>query len=95
MFLSVDEAVTQLLDIDDGKGVSFLLGLCRDEEDDVRYRGVVCLSEVVGEDVSGRGVQEVRRLGGVEVLKGMLKESRRQEVLEVGVETLKILLGQV
>ena len=93
MLLSIDEAVTQLLSLEDGKGVGFLLGLCRDEDEDVRYRGVVCLREVVAEE-SGSGAAEVKKRGGVEVLKGVLKESRRQEVLGVGVETLKILLGQ-
>ncbi|KAF2131671.1 CRO1 protein [Dothidotthia symphoricarpi CBS 119687] len=89
MLLSVDLAVTELLKQD--KGVEFLLGLCQDDDEDIRYRGVVCLRAVVDVDA---GVQALKKKGAVETLKVVLKESRRQEVLGVGVETLKILLGQ-
>jgi hypothetical protein len=90
MLLSVDLAVVELLK--QPKGVGFLLGLCQDENEDIRYRGVVCLRSVV--DVGADGVEALKKAGAVETLKGVLKESRRQEVLEVGVETLKIMLGQ-
>jgi hypothetical protein len=90
MLLSVDLAVVELLK--QPKGVDFLLGLCQDENEDIRYRGVVCLRSVV--DVGADGVEALKKAGAVETLKGVLKESRRQEVLGVGVETLKILLGQ-
>lgn len=95
MLLSCDEGVTAVLA--QGKGVEFLLGLCRDEDEDVRYRGVVCLRSVIGAsgELGKRGVEELKKKGAIEVLKGALKESRRQEVLGLGVETLKILLGQM
>ncbi|KAF2704497.1 CRO1 protein [Pleomassaria siparia CBS 279.74] len=90
MLLSFDLGVKEVLKQD--RGVEFLLELCRDENEDIKYRGVVCLRSVV--EVGEEGIARVKGSGGVEVLKGVLKESRRQEVLGLGVETLKILLGQ-
>jgi hypothetical protein len=89
MLLSVDVAVTALLRQE--KGVEFLLGLCEDDDEDVRYRGVVCVRSVVDVEEGKRALEEK---GAVDVLKGVLKASRRQEVLGGGVEVLKILLGQ-
>ncbi|KAF2656552.1 ARM repeat-containing protein [Lophiostoma macrostomum CBS 122681] len=95
MLVSCDEGVDAVLGNE--RGVEFLLGLCRDESEDVRHRGVVCIRSVIAAEgvIGERGVQAVKQKGGVETLKGLLKESRRQEVLALGVETLKILLGQV
>ncbi|KAF2018840.1 CRO1 protein [Aaosphaeria arxii CBS 175.79] len=94
MLLSFDEAVEQVLN--QAKGVDYLLNLCRDENEDVKHRGVVCVRSIIGAEgeVGDKAMREVRERGGVDVLKGLLKESRRQEVLALGVETLKILLGQ-
>lgn len=89
MLLGIEEAVTGLLKQE--KGIEFLLGLCRDEEEDIKYRGVVCLRSVA--DVP-EGIAKLKEKGAVDTLKLVLKESRRQEVVGVGVETLKILLGQ-
>ena len=90
MLLSFDLGVKEVLKQD--RGVEFLLELCRDENEDIRYRGVVCVRSIV--EIGTQGVDTVKGSGGVEVLKGVLKEARRQEVLSLGVETLKILLGQ-
>ncbi|KAH7114332.1 CRO1 protein [Dendryphion nanum] len=94
MLVSYDEGVECVLAQE--RGVEYLLGLCRDEEEDVRFRGVVCVRGVIGAGagIGERGIKVVREREGVEVVKGLLKESRRPEVLSVGVETLKILLGQ-
>jgi hypothetical protein len=89
MLLSVDLAVVEFLKQD--KNVEWLLGLCQDEDEAIRYRGVVCLRSVV--DVE-QGKEKCKGKGVVEGLKVVLKESRSQEILSVGVETLKILLGQ-
>ncbi|KAF2031970.1 ARM repeat-containing protein [Setomelanomma holmii] len=89
MLLSVSEAVTALLKQE--RGIEFLLELCRDEDEDVKYRGVVCVRSVA--DLT-EGVEKLKEKGAVDTLKLVLKESRRQEVLGTGVETLKILLGQ-
>jgi hypothetical protein len=89
MLLSIEEAVTALLEQD--KGIEFLLGLCRDENEDVKYRGVVCVRSVADNPA---GVEKLKEKGAVECLKGVLRESRRQDVLGLGVEGLKIMLGQ-
>ncbi|KAF1841101.1 ARM repeat-containing protein [Cucurbitaria berberidis CBS 394.84] len=89
MLLSVDLAVHELLKQE--KGIEFLLGLCQDEDDDIRHRGVVCLRSVV--DVE-EGAEACKRKGVIETLRVVLKETHSPEVLGVGVETLKILLGQ-
>ncbi|KAF1837231.1 CRO1 protein [Decorospora gaudefroyi] len=88
MLLSVDIAVLEFLEQD--KSVEWLLGLCRDEDEGIRHRGVVCLRCVV-EVPEGREKCKDERI--VEGLKTVLKESKSQEVLGVGVETLKILMG--
>ncbi|KAF2866850.1 CRO1 protein [Massariosphaeria phaeospora] len=90
MLASFDLGVQEILA--QPRGVEFLLVLCRDENEDIRHRGVVCVRSVV--EIGDQGIEAVNKKGGVEVLKGVLKESRRQEVLGLGVETLKILLGQ-
>ncbi|PSN72972.1 CRO1 protein [Corynespora cassiicola Philippines] len=90
MLLSIDLAVFELLKQD--RGVDFLIGLCRDEDEGIRHRGVVCLNCVT--DVGEQGVEALKKAGAVEALKQVLKESRRPEVLSLGVETLKVLLGQ-
>jgi hypothetical protein len=89
MLLSVDLAVLEFLKQE--KNVEWLLGLCQDEDEGIRYRGVVCLRSVV--DVK-EGLEKCKAKGAVETLKVVLKESRSQEVLGIGVETLKVLLGQ-
>ncbi|KAF2120506.1 CRO1 protein [Lophiotrema nucula] len=94
MLLGYDITVEQLLKQE--RGIEFLLDLCRDEAEGIKHRGVVCVRSVVGADgeIGKKGVEGVKKKGGVECLKGVLKESRSQEVLGVAVETLKILLGQ-
>ena len=67
-------------------------GLCRDESEDIRHRGVACVREVVA--IGPKGIDAVKAKGGEGALKTLLKESRSQVVLGLGVETLKILLGQ-
>jgi hypothetical protein len=89
MLLSIELSVDALLKQE--KGIDFLLGLCRDEDDDVKYRGVVCVRGVADTE---EGVVALKRGGAVECLKGVLRESRRQDVLGLGVEVVKILVGQ-
>ena len=88
MLLSVDVAVDAVLRQD--KGVEFLLGLCGDEDEGVRYRGVVCVRSLCGA-VEGRRVLVEK--GGVECVKGCLRGSGREDILGVGVEVVKILMG--
>lgn len=76
------------------KGVKILLGMCGDSEE-MKHRGAVCLLNLVSvpdEAVQSRAVQEIKKEGGVEALKDMLRASRDQTVLGVGVEVLKKLI---
>jgi hypothetical protein len=73
------------------KGADFLLGLCQDEDEDIRYRGVACVGSVA--EVPA-GVEALRKKGGVETLRVALKETHSPQVLQMAAETLKVLLGQ-
>lgn len=75
--------------------MSLLLGMCREEGEELRHRGVVCVLNVLTAPgkVGEWGVKKVKEEGGVEALKECLKLSRSQEVLEITVEALKLLLG--
>jgi hypothetical protein len=89
MLLSVDIAVLEFLQ--QKKSVEWLVGLCKDDDEGIRYRGIVCLRSVV--DVP-QGVEKCKAEGVIEDLKEVLKGTRSPDVLGAGVETLKILMGQ-
>ncbi|KAI9787193.1 MAG: hypothetical protein M1839_003428 [Geoglossum umbratile] len=76
------------------RGVTILLELCREEKDELRHRGVVSVRNIVcaSGTVGVAGAQKVKGEGGVEVLKGMLRETRNPEVLQIGVEALKVVM---
>lgn len=77
------------------RGIEILLGLCKDEDQDVVHRGVVCIRNLLCiEGVIGRKAKDkVRSLQGTETLKVILQESKNREILEAGVQALKLLLG--
>jgi protein unc-45 len=87
-----DTAVNAILERD--RGAKLLLGLCKEDEEELRHRGVVCVLNVVS--VPGKvgdwGLKKMRDEGAVEALKECLKKSRSQEVLEITVEALKKLI---
>jgi HEAT repeat protein len=88
-----DTAVNAILERD--RGVTLLLALCKEDQEELRHRGVVCILNVLTAPgkVGEWGIQKVKDEGGVDALKECLKKSRRQEVLEITVEALKKLLG--
>lgn len=88
-----DTAVNAILERD--RGVALLLGMCKEDEEELRHRGIVCILNVMTapNKVGEWGVQKVRESGGLEALKECLKKSRSQEVLEITVEALKRLMG--
>jgi hypothetical protein len=89
-----DTAVNAILERD--KGVKLLLGLCKEDEEDLMHRGVVCVLNVVSAPgkVGEWGLKKMKEEGAVEALKECLKKSRDQEVLEVTVEALKKILEE-
>jgi protein unc-45 len=88
-----DTAVNAILERD--RGVKLLLGLCTEEEEELRHRGAVCVFNVVSlpGKVGEWGLKKIKEEGGVEALKECLKRSKSQEVLEIAVEALKKLMG--
>jgi hypothetical protein len=68
--------------------------MCGDEDSGVVMRGVVCLRCVVGVQdgaLLARVKEEVRKKGGLDVLRGLASGKRGVEVKEVARETLSIL----
>lgn len=89
------ESVAQLV-LQREKGIKVILGMCTDADEGLRHRGVVTLYNMVAGDaeVCKLAREKVTKEGGVEALKDSLKLTRRPEVLEITVQTLKALLGQ-
>lgn len=92
MLTEWDRAVEAVVDRDGG--VRALLGMVGDEDEGVVQRGLVCVGNVVEApgEVGRRGVEVVKREGGVEVLKGALVKGWGRDVLATGVEVLKKLV---
>jgi hypothetical protein len=84
-----DTAVNSILERE--RGVKLLLGLCKEDEEELRHRGVVCVLNVVSAPakVGEWGLKKMREEGAVEALKECLKKSKSKEVLELTVEALK------
>lgn len=88
-----DTAVTAVLERE--RGVDILLKLCKEDEEDLRHRGVVCVSNMLNApgDRAEKAAAKMKEAGGVEALKECARKSRSQEVLETTVEALQKLLG--
>ncbi|KAL4919769.1 myosin-binding striated muscle assembly central-domain-containing protein [Aspergillus aurantiobrunneus] len=81
--------------LDRPRGVQLLLNLCQEEDDGLIHRGVTCvrnLTNAASGDIGRRAIKAVKEGGGVEVLSNMLKKTRNQLVLQIGVEALKPLV---
>ncbi|KAI1260725.1 ARM repeat-containing protein [Xylariaceae sp. FL1019] len=78
------------------RGIENILGLCGEESEDLRHRGVfVILGCISCEGETGKQARKaIRDKDGVGVLKESAKKSRRSEVVEVTVQALKILLEE-
>ena len=78
------------------RGVDILLRLCEDEDAGCVHRGVVCIRNIVLVEgvISKKSKEEVKRLDGVEILKGVLRNTKDQAILEVCVEALKSLVSK-
>lgn len=78
------------------RGVQVVLGLCAEESEDLRHRGVFIVYNLVScEGETGKLVRKmIRAENGLEVLKECAKKSRRAEVVEVTIQALKVLLEE-
>lgn len=76
------------------RGVEILLGLCKEDDQDVVHRGVVCIYNLLSTDgvVGKRAKEQVKSLQGIETLKSTLQGFNNREMLELAVQALEILL---
>jgi hypothetical protein len=72
------------------RGIKIVLDMVADENEEMRHRGMVIVRNLVC-GIGGYAAK-VRSEGGVEVLRNSLKMTRQPEVLEIGVEVLKMLM---
>ena len=93
MVTEFESAVAGILERE--RGVAILLGLCKDEDEGCVHRGMVCVRNVVlaEGDVEKRGGEALRGADGVAILQQALRVQEDREILEVGVEALKALIG--
>ncbi|KAL4802314.1 myosin-binding striated muscle assembly central-domain-containing protein [Aspergillus unguis] len=81
--------------LDRPRGVQLLLNLCKEEDDGLLHRGVTCIRNLTCAppgDIGRRALVAVKENGGVEILSNMLKKTRNQLLLQLGVEALKPLV---
>jgi hypothetical protein len=92
MLTEWDAAVSAVLEKE--RGVRIVLGMCKDESEEVIHRGFVVLLNIMNAPggVGGKGLEKVKAEGGAEVVKGSLMRAKNAEVLGVGVEVLKKLV---
>ncbi|TGJ88560.1 hypothetical protein E0Z10_g246 [Xylaria hypoxylon] len=78
------------------RGVEVVLGLCAEDSEDLRHRGVFVIYHMVSHDgeVGKLARKEIRDKNGLEILKTCAKKSRRAEVVEVTVQALKVVLEE-
>ncbi|KAL1879988.1 hypothetical protein VTK73DRAFT_6378 [Phialemonium thermophilum] len=78
------------------RGIDVLLGLCSDDNEDLRHRGAfVIYNMVAAEGETGKTARAtIRAAKGVEILTECAKKSNRPEVVEITVQALKALLEE-
>ena len=70
-----------------------ILGLCEDQDQGLVHRGLVILNNLLQtEDEKQSAREKLKAAGGVEVMKEVLKRTKDQGILQLGVEALKILV---
>ncbi|KAK3344423.1 myosin-binding striated muscle assembly central-domain-containing protein, partial [Lasiosphaeria hispida] len=76
------------------RSTQVVLGLCKEESEDLRHRGVFVVYNMAATDgETGKLAREaLSAAGAIEVLTDCAKKSRRSEVVEVTIQALKLLL---
>ncbi|RYP06273.1 hypothetical protein DL764_003249 [Monosporascus ibericus] len=79
------------------RGVDVVLGMCKEEKEDLRHRGVVVACNMVfcGGEAGDKAREAIKKAGGVEALTQCAKMSRSAAVVEGAVQALKGLLDGV
>ncbi|KAI0505301.1 putative actin cytoskeleton organization protein [Xylaria bambusicola] len=78
------------------RGVEVVLGLCAEDSEDLRHRGVFIVHNMISQEGEAGKLarKEIQDKDGIEILKTCAKKSRRAEVVEVTAQALKILLEE-
>ncbi|THY63069.1 ARM repeat-containing protein [Aureobasidium pullulans] len=94
MLTEWDAAAKAVLEHD--RGVSILLDMCGDESEEIKHRGLVCILNLISApgEVGTMGLQKVAQQDGVETIKSSLRECRNTDVMAIGVEVLKTIMGK-
>lgn len=91
----IEDVVKAIIERD--RGIKNILGLCADDSsEDIRHRGAFVVYNLVStEGETGRRAREkIKAEGGVEILTGCAKKTRRPEVLDLAVQALKGILEE-
>ncbi|KAK3392670.1 myosin-binding striated muscle assembly central-domain-containing protein [Sordaria brevicollis] len=78
------------------RGPEIILGLCEDDNEDLRHRGVfVLLNMITCEGQTGKLAREkLMSKGAVEIMREVVTRTKRREIVELAVQALKLLLGK-
>jgi hypothetical protein len=89
MLTEWDAATSAVLDKE--RGLQVILTMCGDESDELKHRGLVCLSNILAMngDLGSKAISMVKAKQGNEVIKEALRKTRNADVLSIGVEVLK------
>ncbi len=77
------------------KGIEILLMLCRDEDEEIVHRGVVCVGNIACVDgkEAVKAKNKLKELGGIEILRAALQKTKNRAALETGMEALRALVA--
>jgi hypothetical protein len=91
MLTEWDKAVEAILERE--RGVKIVLEMCKDESEEVRHRGAVCLCNLVNApgETGAKAREVLKRDDALQVIAEMVKASKVKEVVELGIEALTVL----
>jgi len=77
------------------RGIEILLALCEDDDGEIAHRGFFCIGNIVSLDgpVAVQAKVKLKELGGVDIVRTALHESKNPAAIETGVAALKVLMG--
>ncbi|KAK4544372.1 hypothetical protein LTR36_004263 [Oleoguttula mirabilis] len=91
MLTEWDAAVDAVLGAKEGKGVKSVLVMCQDDNEEMKHRGLVCVTNLVNapDEAGIKAMATIKELGGMEIVREALKGTRNPDILKIGVELLK------
>lgn len=84
-----DAAVQAILNGD--KSIKMVLGMCDDDSDEMKHRGIVCLTNIISVPGSAatRGLEAVQAAGGAHTVRNAIQQANVSEVRQLGLALLK------